>query len=359
MVSLHRSWRIANLDEIDSYLSANSILMTSSSCVLDGSALEQIDTAGAMLALRALERAGVSRNSIKLVNFSERNRNVIELAGSSIEEPEAIRARPRFGFVATTGEEFLAFCQTVSSTLNFIGATSIEFLRAMFAPMSLRIKELCVQLEIVGLNAIPIICLVNFLIGVVIAYLTGVQIEKFGANIFIVDGIAIATCRELSPILVAIVIAGRSGSAFTAQIGTMKINEEVDAMTTLGLSPMRVIVLPRILALMISMPILVFIGDIAGIFGGMLIGDLRLGVTGATFLERLRVVLPIKHVLVGIAKAPVFAFFIAIIACRLGLAVENNARSVGINTTRTVVRSIVAVILLNAAFAVVLSELGI
>jgi phospholipid/cholesterol/gamma-HCH transport system permease protein len=229
----------------------------------------------------------------------------------------------------------------------------------VITPGSLRFKELFVQLEQVGLNAIPICALITFLIGIVIAYLTGVQLEYYGANIFIVDGVSIAMCRELSPILVAIVVAGRSGSAFTAQLGTMKLNEEIDALQVLGLSPVRVLVMPRIIALMVSLPLLVFFGDIFGILGGILVADFRLGVTGATFIQRIQAVLEMKHVIVGLIKAPVFAYFIAIIGCRMGLNVEKNAKSVGVSTTRTVVRSIVAVILLNAAFAVLLSELGI
>ena len=197
-ISLFGCWRLANLSQIEDSISKNHSSLTSASYILDGSSLEDIDTAGAMLALRAAKQHGGTKSEIEsdqvtFVNFSTNHLKLIELALSSIDEPEAIRSRPRFGFIATLGEGFLDFCDTVRSTLGFIGATSIEFLRAMFVPMSLRYKELCVQLEIVGLNAIPIVFLVTFLIGVVIAYLTGVQIEKFGANIFIVDGIALAT----------------------------------------------------------------------------------------------------------------------------------------------------------------------
>ena len=161
------------------------------------------------------------------------------------------------------------------------------------------------------------------------------------------------------PDLPAIIIAARSGSAFTAQIGTMKINEEIDAMQTMGLSIMRVLIIPRLLALVIALPLLVFVGDVSGIIGGMVIADFQLNITGATFIERLNSQLIPRTILVGLVKAPVFAFFIAAIACRLGMQTENNARSLGMNTTKTVVRSIVAVILLNAAFSILFNELGI
>jgi phospholipid/cholesterol/gamma-HCH transport system permease protein len=221
------------------------------------------------------------------------------------------------------------------------------------------LKELFIQLEQCGLNAVPVVTLVMFLIGTVIAYLFAGQIEKYGANIFIVDGVTIAICRELSPVIVAIIVAGRSGSAFTAQLGTMKLNEEVDALFTLGLSRMRVLIIPRVTALFICLPILVAVGDLIGILGGIAVADFRLGVLPETFIQRMHEVLKIKHVMVGLIKAPIFAIFIAIIGCKMGLTVENNARSVGLNTTSTVVQSIVSVILLNAGFAVLFVELGI
>jgi phospholipid/cholesterol/gamma-HCH transport system permease protein len=163
----------------------------------------------------------------------------------------------------------------------------------------------------------------------------------------------------LSPIIVAIIVAGRSGSAFTAQIGAMRINEEIDALRTLGLSAMQVLIMPRFLALVIAMPLLVFIGDVVGIAGALIVADVKLGITPVTFIERLNVVLTIKSFFVGLVKAPVFAAFIAVIGCRMGMSVEMNARSLGLSTTSTVVQSIVSVILLNAAFAVIFVELGI
>jgi phospholipid/cholesterol/gamma-HCH transport system permease protein len=203
------------------------------------------------------------------------------------------------------------------------------------------------------------VALVTFLIGVVVAYLSAMQLQKYGANIFIVDGIGLTMARELSPVLVAIIVAGRSGSAFTAQIGAMKINEEIDALQALGLSPIHVLVLPRLIALILAMPLLTFVGDVIGIAGGALIANEMLGITPITFYERLQTVLPLKAYLVGLGKAPVFAAVIALIGCRMGFRVENTATSVGINTTSTVVQSIVSVILLDAAFAVIFQKLGI
>jgi phospholipid/cholesterol/gamma-HCH transport system permease protein len=215
------------------------------------------------------------------------------------------------------------------------------------------------QFEAVCIDAIPIVALINFLIGVVIAYVLGVQALRYGANIFVADGIALAMCRELSPILASVLVAGRSGAAFTAQIGTMKVEEEIDAISTLGLSPIQVLVIPRLLALMIALPLLVFVGDVAGIAGGMAVGAWQLDIAPQVFLDRVHGVLEMRHLVVGLAKAPVFAAFIALIACRMGLLVARDARSVGENTTSTVVQCIVWVIVLDAAFAVALQHLGI
>jgi phospholipid/cholesterol/gamma-HCH transport system permease protein len=198
-----------------------------------------------------------------------------------------------------------------------------------------------------------------FLLGVVFAYLLGVQAQKFGANIFVVDGVTAAVLRELSPVIVAILVAGRTGAAITAQLGTMKVNEEIDALSVLGLSPIAVLVVPRMLALILALPLLVFVGDVAGLLGGMLVAKSQLGLEFSQFWARLDNVVQIKTVLVGMGKAPVFAVFIGLIACRMGMTVARDARSVGLHTTSTVVQSIVAVIMLNAIFAVAFTELGI
>jgi phospholipid/cholesterol/gamma-HCH transport system permease protein len=209
------------------------------------------------------------------------------------------------------------------------------------------------------LNAIPVVALVTFLIGIVIAYLLGLQAEKYGANLFVVDGVGIGATREFAPIIVAVIVAGRSGAAFTAQLGAMRLGEEIDAIRTLGLSPQHVLVMPRVLALVFTLPLLVFLGDVMSILGALWIAEPMLDITPATFLGRLREALPVRHVVVGLVKAPAFAFFIALIGTRMGMTVGRDTRAVGLATTSTVVQSIVAVILLDAAFAVIFQRLGI
>ncbi len=222
-----------------------------------------------------------------------------------------------------------------------------------------RLREMFSQLEETLIASLGVVSLVAALIGVVLAYLFASQMAKYGASIFVVDTVALAMCRELSPLIAAVIMAGRSGSAFTAHLGTMKMNEEIDALRCFGLHPIDLLVTPRVLALMIALPLLVFVCDVAGILGGMFIASTTVGITPHTFVLRLSESLTLKSFLVGIGKAPVFAACIALIGCARGFAVEPNARSIGLNTTATVVQSIVLVILINAAFTVLFVELGI
>jgi phospholipid/cholesterol/gamma-HCH transport system permease protein len=214
-------------------------------------------------------------------------------------------------------------------------------------------------LQHVCIEAIPVVVLVAFLIGMVLAYLFGMQAEKYGASIFVADAVAVGASRELAPLLMSVIVAGRSGSAFTAQLGTMRLTEEVDALRTLGLSTMQVLVLPRVLAAVFALPMLVFIGDVATIVGAMAIAQPLLDISPVAFLARVQDQLELRHVVVGLAKASVFGAAIALIGCRAGMTVHRDAGSIGHSTTSTVVRGIVCVILLDAFFAVVLQEAGI
>jgi phospholipid/cholesterol/gamma-HCH transport system permease protein len=209
-----------------------------------------------------------------------------------------------------------------------------------------------------GIKALPIIVLTTFLTGVVVAYQSAAQLKLYGANIFIVDMLGISILREMAPMLAAIIVAGRSGSAYAAQIGVMKITEELDAMRTMGFDPYAFLVLPRMLALIIMMPILIFFADIAGVVGGMLIAKIDLGLSPTLFLERFVEVVSIKHFWVGMLKGPFFAILIASIGIYRGLQVKNDTQSIGFNTTKAVVESIFAVIICDAFFSIIFTNLG-
>jgi len=243
--------------------------------------------------------------------------------------------------------------------LSFLGklfATKLYYIRNI---SQIRVKEIFFEMNESGIKAIGIISLTSFLIGLVVAYQSAYQLKIYGANIFIVDMLGLSILRELAPVITAIVIAGRSGSAFTAQIGAMKITEELDAMRTMGFDPYIFLVVPRIIALMIVMPILIFLADVMGIWGGMIVASIDLGITSDMFLSRFTEVIDIKHFYVGIIKGPFFAFLIASIGIYRGLVVKDDTQSIGFNTTKSVVEAIFAVIVCDALFSIAFTNLGI
>jgi phospholipid/cholesterol/gamma-HCH transport system permease protein len=358
VLSLTGTWRLANLQAIVAALRALT-LRAPQSIVIDGSRLEALDTAAGFMLLSHLADLGCTAPMVTPRGFEARHARLLELVHERMTTPPARHRSLRRGVVQRIGAATIEIARLFRAHTGFVGAVTLEALALLRRPRLFRPRETVAQLEAVCIDAIPIVVLVNFLIGVVIAYVLGVQAQRYGANVFVADGIALAVCRELSPILASVLVAGRSGAAFTAQIGTMKVEEELDAISTLGLSPIQVLVLPRLVALVVALPLLVFVGDLAGIAGGMLIGAWQLDVTPQVFVDRVRGVLDVRHLMVGIGKAPVFAAFIALIACRMGMTVARDARSVGTSTTSTVVQCIVWVIVLDAAFAVVLQRLEI
>ncbi|MGE5116877.1 MAG: MlaE family ABC transporter permease [Betaproteobacteria bacterium] len=351
-------WRLPNVADIAQALRALG-LPGRATFVVDGSRLEGLDTAAGFILLRHLADLGCTAPMVTPRGFDPRHGRLLALVRERMATPPAAARSARLGLVQDIGAFVLQLGALLKSHNAFVGAIALEALGLLRHPRAFRPRETVSQFQAVCIDAIPIVALVNFLIGVVIAYVLGVQAQRYGANLFVADGIALGICRELSPILGSVLVAGRSGAAFTAQIGTMKVEEEIDAISTLGLSPLQVLVIPRLVALVVALPLLVFVGDVAGIAGGMLVGAWRLDIAPRVFLERVHGVLEVLDFAVGVGKAPVFAAFIAVIACRMGLLVARDARSIGENTTSTVVQCIVWVIVLDAVFAVVFQRLGI
>jgi phospholipid/cholesterol/gamma-HCH transport system permease protein len=349
-------WRMPHLVALDGALAALPPLRAT--LTLDGEALAELDTAAALLLAMRLREAGLDPAQVALERFSASHARVLDLVRGRLAEIGLARPAPKHGVLARIGRTAEHVWELVRGHVNFLGLAVVALAGTLARPATLRIKELTVQLEQVCLNAIPVIVLVTALIGMVFAYLLGMQASQYGANIFVVDGVAIGMTRELAPMLVAIIMAGRSGASFTAQLGTMKLTEEIDAIRTLGLSPVAVLVVPRVLALMIAMPLLTFVGNVASIGGAIIVAGPMLDITPQTFVERLHTSLALRHVVIGLVKAPVFALVIAIIGCRMGLDVRRDTSAIGTSTTSTVVQCIVAVILINAVFAIVLQQLG-
>jgi phospholipid/cholesterol/gamma-HCH transport system permease protein len=355
---LSGAWRLHNVPAIVESLRALRI-HTPDRFIVDGSRIEALDTAAGFVLLRHLASVGCTQSMITPRGFDPRHQRLLALVHERMATPPAVARSVHSGLMYSVGAAAFRLERQLKSHLRFLGAVALEMAELVRRPRLFRPRETVAQFEAVCIDAIPIIILVNFLIGVVIAYVLGVEASRYGASIFVADGIGLGVCRELSPILCSVLVAGRSGAAFTAQIGTMKVEEEIDAISTLGLSPVQVLVIPRLVALMFALPLLVFVGDLAGIGGGMLVGSWRLDIAPQVFIERVHAVLDMTDVVVGLAKAPVFAIFIALIACRMGLTVARDARSVGENTTSTVVQCIVWAIVLDAIFAILLQRLDI
>lgn len=297
-----------------------------------------------------------------LENLKEQHAPLMHLVEGAVAEPDdTIHSKPTslLRLLEITGEATIAALSKGRELTNFVGMVTISFFRALRNPARLRPISFVNQLELTGLRAIPIIGLLSFLIGVTLAYLMADQFRAYGLDVFTVNVLGIFVLREAGVLITAIVIAGRSGSAFTAEIGTMKVNEELDALRTLGLDPVEVLVLPRVLALVVTLPFLAFWADIMGLLGGGMMTMLVLDMTPLQFVQQLKEAVNLKTFMVGMVKAPVHAYIIAVVGCFEGFKVQRSAESVGKQTTTSVVESIFLVIVATAGFAVMFSVLGI
>ena len=350
-------WIVAHASQLDTQLRA----LEKTGGDIDASGVERLDSTGAWLLVRtkrAMEKGG------RKINL-----NVPKIYGPLVESLETEHKAPPVEIVRQHGLE--AMLERIGRAtvnagkqgyhiLGFLGRVTVETVEAFVHPRgNLRVAALVHQVEETGINALPIIGLLLFLIGVVLAYQGADQLAKVGAEHFTINLLGISILRELGVLITAIIVAGRSGSAFTAQIGTMRVNEEIDAMQTLGLNTVDVLVLPRILGLMISLPLLALFADVMAMLGGAVMCYFELGITVPVFLRELREAVTVNSFWVGMIKAPVFAFVISLVGCYEGLQVERNAASVGQLTTRSVVEAIFLVIVLDAGFSIMFSALGI
>jgi phospholipid/cholesterol/gamma-HCH transport system permease protein len=327
---------------------------------IDLAALDAMDTAGAWL-LHRLERNLESLGwRVELAGLRDGHAALLAEIGRLQAPPPAPAAEinPLVRVLANLGRGTIAACAEALRLLSFFGQTMLALMRVLRRPWRLRLTSLTHHLEQTCVNALPVVGLISFLIGIVMAYQGADQLRRFGAEIFTVDLLAISALREIGILLTAVVVAGRSGSAFTAQIGMMKVNEEVDALRTLGLDPLEVLVLPRLLALMIALPLLAFFADIMALFGGGVMCAFALDISPDQYINRLSEAIWPRTFWVGIVKAPVFAFVIAMVGCYEGLTVDGSAESVGRKTTLSVVVAIFLVIVFDAIFSIVFSSLG-
>ena len=322
---------------------------------LDLSRVERLDTVGAWLVHRYARE-----HDAKITGLGEDARNLFEQVRAA-EAPVMVREQagnPFIKLLAEVGDAVVQTFRTLVGLLGFMGATVIAFGNVIRHPSRFRFNATVHRFEVVGVSALGIIGLMSFLIGIVIAQQGAVQLRQFGADVYTINLVGRITLRELGVLMTAIMVAGRSGSAFAAQIGTMKLTEEIDAMRVIGVSPMEALVVPRTLAAVLMMPLLGFYASVIAIIGGGLLCWVSLDIPPVTFVQRLREVVPVTDLYVGLVKAPVFGAIIAIAGCFQGMLVESDAEQVGLRTTSAVVQAIFLVIVLDAFFAVFFTQVG-
>ena len=321
---------------------------------IDASAVTAMDTSGAWMlhrTLRALQERG---HSVQLRGLRPEFEALLQLIASR-SVTQQTTAMP--GALTRIGQQSWRSLQNSLGMLSFLGENAIVLLRSLAQPRRIRWRPILHNLQTAGFEALPITGLLSFLMGIVIAYQGAEQLQRFGANIYVANLVGLSMVRELSPMLTAIIVAGRSGSAYAAQIGTMKVTEEIDALRTIGVGQMELLVLPKVLALVLALPLLTVYTDVMGVLGGMVMARAQLDVSYSAYLGQLDDAISLASYLIGIGKAPVFAVIIALVGCYQGFQVGGSADSVGRQTTVSVVQSIFLVILTDALFSIVFSWL--
>nr|WP_226942045.1 MlaE family lipid ABC transporter permease subunit [Pseudomonas lundensis] len=354
-------WTLANYARLKQ-LNAQLAGKYDDSTQVDLDDVTRLDTAGASLLVELLGAERVSQLADTTSRLPAADRALLQTVYSSMrdfcvptkaaEENTGIQVLSRIGCAVDK------LWQDSLQLLGFIGLILQTLARNLFRPKQWRITPVVAHIEQIGLNAAPIVVLLTFMVGAVVAFLGATVLANFGAGIFTVDLVAFSFLREFGVLLTAILLAGRTASAFTAQIGSMKANEEIDAIRTLGLDPMDLLVLPRVLALLIALPLLTFLAMMAGILGGAVVCIVSLGISPDMFISLLHSDIGVQHFLVGMVKAPFFAFLIAAVGCLEGFKVAGSAESVGEHTTSSVVQSIFIVIVLDAVAALFFMEMG-
>ncbi len=358
-LALSGYWTARGMGTIEPHLDALSV-SPKSEIVVDGTRIEALDTAGAWVLQKLLRRLrdegiGVTLNGMR-AEFSRLLEAVAQQAADQMDKP-AQAPGPSATALERLGRNAEAVLGQSTALLSFVGECALALAGNVAHPARIRWRPILYNIRSAGFDALPIVGLLSFLLGIVVAYQGADQLRQYGANIFVADLVGLSMLREFAPLITAIIIAGRSGSAYAAQIGTMSVTEEIDAMRTLGIAPLDLLVLPKILALLIALPLLTVFADVLGVLGGMIMASAQLGVGYADFLDRFVKAVGITAFLIGVGKAPVFAVIITVVGCFQGFRTKGGAESVGRQTTRSVVQSIFLVIVADALFSVAFSAL--
>ena len=326
----------------------------------NGADIRGLDTAGAWALQKLVRRLADEGIELRWQNLRPENARLLEAVASRIETQvdsaaAPLKASPNLFF--RVGKVAQSALEQVVAMLAFVGETAHVLATSLAHPARFRWRPVLFNIRTAGFDALPIVGLLSFLLGIVVAYQGADQLRQYGANIFVADLVGLSMLREFAPLITAIIIAGRSGSAYAAQIGTMAVTEEIDAMRTIGIAPIELLVLPKVIALMIVMPLLTVFADVLGVMGGMLMARTQLGISYNEFADRFVKAVSVTAYLIGVCKAPVFAGIIATVGCFQGFRTKGGADSVGRQTTRAVVQSIFLVIVADALFSIAFSAL--
>ncbi len=345
-------WDLAHLTVLQAELQALSI-PRDMPILINGQAITKMDSAAAW----AFTQWQAGRTA-RLVDFAEPNLILLNLVEKELAVKPVLSQVKKLNPIAIVGRASVAACKYLADYLAFIGELTLEIGEWFKKPNCIRWSAIAAVIYRTGYEALPIIALISFMIGLVIAYQMGLELKAYGANVYVINVIGLSVLREFGPLITAIMVAGRSGSAFTAQLGMMKLNQEIDALQTMGLTPGQLLLLPRVIGLVIALPLITMWADIFGVLGGIVTAGSLLNISWYDFLHRFPGAVPLKTLLIGLGKTPIFALVIASIASHQGMRVELGANSVGRNTTRSVVLSIFFIIVVDAVFSVILSELN-
>ena len=345
------AWILRGLSELESRLARLS-WPEPGEITIDASAVSAMDTSGAWLLHRTLRSLKQRGHSVRLNGLRPEFAALLQLIAA---REVAVPSEESRGLLERIGRQAWLSLGNAFGMLSFLGENAVALVRALAHPGRIRWRAIAYNLQTTGYEALPITGLLSFLMGIVIAYQGAEQLRQFGANIYVADLVGLSMVRELSPMLTAIIVAGRSGSAYAAQIGTMKVTEEIDALRTIGVGPLDLLVLPKMLALIVALPLLTVYTDVMGVLGGMIMARAQLDVSFGAFADRLDEAITLNSYLVGVGKAPVFAVIIALVGCYQGFQVSGSADSVGRQTTLSVVQSVFLVIVTDALFSIVFS----
>jgi phospholipid/cholesterol/gamma-HCH transport system permease protein len=356
-IRLSGRWTSDSLERALTHIPRN--IPRAGALTVDLGEISALDTSGAWFIERSARSLRHDGREVEFENVSPAARTLMELVVTQTDPREVELPSKRFTVFERAGRSAVGMGENIYNYVSFIGESLWHLGRVLAKGRRWRMHQFWDVVEQTGVTAVPIIALLSFLIGLVLAYEGLVLLRGYGASLFIVNFTGLAVFREFGPLIAAIVVAGRTGSSFTAQLGTMKVSEEVDAYVAMGVSPVEVLVLPRVLGLVVAMPLITILADAAGMIGAMFAATIVAGIDPGAFISRLNGAISVSTVVTGVIKAPVFALVIATVGCFHGFKAENSAESVGNRTTRSVVQSIFFVIIIDAIFAVVYSAVGV